>query len=78
MHILKARLIKSDNFWLYTILHNIIDNSNFDYKSFIENQPIIIDNSNFDYKNFIENQPIIKLLKLEILFSLKSRLILII
>ncbi|MCL2934246.1 MAG: sulfotransferase domain-containing protein [Trichodesmium sp. MAG_R03] len=40
MHILKAGLIKSGNFWLHTILHNIIDYSDFEYKSFIENQPI--------------------------------------
>lgn len=37
MYILKVRLIKSDNFWFYIILYNIIDYSNFDYKSFIEN-----------------------------------------
>ncbi|NEP90053.1 MAG: sulfotransferase domain-containing protein [Okeania sp. SIO2C2] len=40
MHILKAGVIKSGNFWLHTILHNIIDYSDFEYKSFIENQPI--------------------------------------
>ena len=40
MHILKAGVIKSGNFWLHTILHNIIDYSNFEYKSFIKNQPI--------------------------------------
>ncbi|NES03891.1 MAG: sulfotransferase domain-containing protein [Okeania sp. SIO2F4] len=40
MHILKAGLIKSGNFWLHTILHNIIDYSDFEYKSFIQNQPI--------------------------------------
>ncbi|NEP90052.1 MAG: sulfotransferase domain-containing protein [Okeania sp. SIO2C2] len=40
MHILKAGLIKSGNFWLHTILHNIIDYSDFQYESFIQNQPI--------------------------------------
>ncbi|MGB3508667.1 MAG: sulfotransferase domain-containing protein [Microcoleaceae cyanobacterium] len=40
MHILKAGLLKSGNFWLHTILQNIIDYSDFEYKSFIQNQPI--------------------------------------
>ncbi|MEM1168086.1 MAG: sulfotransferase domain-containing protein [Cyanobacteria bacterium P01_H01_bin.35] len=40
MHILKIGLPKSGNFWLHTILHNIIDYSDVRYESFIENQPI--------------------------------------
>ncbi|NEP90055.1 MAG: sulfotransferase domain-containing protein [Okeania sp. SIO2C2] len=40
MHILKIGLHKSGNFWLHTILHNIIEHSGLEYKSFIQNQPI--------------------------------------
>ncbi|NEP90056.1 MAG: sulfotransferase domain-containing protein [Okeania sp. SIO2C2] len=40
MHILKIGLAKSGNFWLHTILHNIIEHSGLKYESFIENQPI--------------------------------------
>ncbi|NER02574.1 MAG: sulfotransferase domain-containing protein [Okeania sp. SIO3C4] len=40
MHILKIGLPKSGNFWLHTILHNIIDYSGIKYESFIQNQPI--------------------------------------
>ncbi|NEP90054.1 MAG: sulfotransferase domain-containing protein [Okeania sp. SIO2C2] len=40
MHILKIGLPKSGTFWLHTILNNIIDYSDVEYKSFIQNQPI--------------------------------------
>ncbi len=40
MHTLKIGIPKSGNFWLHTILHNIIDYSDLKYESFIANQPI--------------------------------------
>ncbi len=40
MHTLKIGIPKSGNFWLHTILHNIIDYSDLKYESFIADQPI--------------------------------------
>ncbi|MGD1716122.1 sulfotransferase domain-containing protein [Dapis sp. BLCC M172] len=40
MHTLKIGIPKSGNFWLHTILHNIIDYSDLKYESFMANQPI--------------------------------------
>ncbi|MGD1698810.1 sulfotransferase domain-containing protein [Dapis sp. BLCC M229] len=52
MHILKIGIPKSGNFWLHTILHNIIDYSDLKYESFIPNQPIYEVAKNLDINLF--------------------------
>ena len=52
MHILKIGLPKSGTFWLHTILNNIIDYSDVEYKSFIQNQPIYELAKNLDMNPF--------------------------
>ena len=40
MHLLQSGLPKSGNFWLYQIIHNILEKANLEEKSFIKHQPI--------------------------------------